>query len=345
VRTIRSILSLFLVSLCVQAQTSAVLRHLDIVVSNESGTVVRNLTEESFTLLENGGVRGIERFSGPDTPWNIVLLIDQGLPWLQNSVQRSGGFAMASTASAWQPLLRNLEKFVTHLRPNDRLAMATFSDQVHVLMDWRTTQPGKVQQVEIKTTAPGPAGLKDFYGSLKWAITKLEGSSGRKIVIVLTDGRDGRLAPQWFQNEDHQEIFDPFFGVIDSGEAEEFRRTSEDVRSSGVRFYFMAVDTTLPPEFAGRRVSELFPGAKDATANYIARVRVRLERFAQMSDGGVVYARPDQAISLYGQLYDQLMLASRYTIEYVPGQVENSTPEFQVKLKESGLRAVYSRNP
>ena len=330
--------ALLVIALIVEAQSPDLLLPLDVVVKDESGALVTNLTKESFTLLESGDVRDIRRFSAPDTPWSIVLLIDHGLPWLQTR--------RAPVTNGWQPLVRNIERFMAHLGPRDRVAIAAFDDSVQVLMDWKSNQSGKPQVVELNPALPQSTGLKNLYGAMEWAISKLKVAPGRKAVIVLTDGRDGRLWPQWFQNEDRVEIFDPFFGLADLGEAEEFSILSETIRTSGVRFCFMAADTTLSPDFGGRPISGLFPGTREAVVNYISRVRLRIERIARVSGGDVFYGRPDQLITRYERLYDELMLGSRYTLEYSPGlSPEDVSLGLQVRLKEQSLRVLHSRIP
>ena len=233
---------------------------------------------------------------------------------------------------------------MAHLGSRDRVAVAAFDDKLHVLMDWKSNHAGKPQVVELNPALPQSTGLKDLYAAMEWAISKLEVAPGRKAVIVLTDGRDGRLSPQWFQNEDRAEIFDPFFGLADLGEAEEFSVLSETVRTSGVRFCFMAADTMLSPDFGGRPISGLFPGTRDAILNYLTRVRLRMERIAGVSGGDVIYGRPDQLMTRYERLYDELMLGSRYTLEYSPGlPSEDVSLGLQVRLKEQNLRVSFSR--
>jgi hypothetical protein len=204
---------------------------------------------------------------------------------------------------------------------------------------------GKQQDVQLGAVVRPPQGQKDLYGAIQWAITRMKGVSGRKAVILFTDGRDGRLAPQWFMNEDQQEIFDPLFGIVDSGEAEEFKELSEAVQASGVRFFFVAVNVNRTPDFRGRPVSRLFPGARDAIANYTARVRVRMERLAQASAGVVLYGnRPEDAIGAFSGLYNQLVLGARYTLEYSSGLASGDhESSLQVQVSGEKLRAQYQR--
>ena len=317
------------------AQTAAVTRIVDAVVLDESGMVVTDLTPDSFTLLENGQPHEIRNFSGPDTPWNVIVLLDYGIQALRTSP--------ANAVRSPRPMLmKGVEAFLSNLRVRDRVLIAAFNDQVEVLMDWRTIAGRGSQEVKVKEPTQRVQGARDFYGALEWAARKLKGTAGRKLVIVFTDGRDGRLAPQWFMNADRLEVFDPLFGLADTGEAEEFRQTSDAIRASGVRFHFVAVDANLPPELNGRPLNELFPGTEKAAESYAARVRSRIETLASVSGGSVTYGRLDQGIAVLQRLYQDQGLGALYTIEYDSASGGDLPPAIQIQMKERKLRARHS---
>ena len=333
---------LLVLCLSVVAQTPAGLTSLDVIVKDPSGALVRSLSRDSFTLLEGTEARDIQTFSSPDTPWNILLLFDHSLTWLQSDDNRRS--SSTYVVDTWRAMAQSISRFLAELNPRDRVAIAAFEDGVEVLMDWRNAQSGKAMDVRLNAVVEPPKGLKNLYGAMEWAVAQLQGAKGRKAVILFTDGRDGRLAPQWFMNENREEIFDPLFGLADSGEAEEFRKTSEVIRASGVRFFFLTVKSNHPPDFGGRPVSGLFPGAVSAVNDYVEKVQRRMERIAELSHGEVMYARDAAtAIAGYSGLYRALMLDSMYTIEFNRGPRSEDLPEkIQVRLKEPELRAFYT---
>jgi hypothetical protein len=322
------------------AQTSSPKARLDVVVTDAAGKPVTNLSKDSFLLSEGGEPREIRGFTPVDTSWNVVLMFDQGLAWLQSP----GGNAN-SAPETWQPMGQSISAFLARLAPKDRVTIATFENKVVTLMDWRNAKTGQDRNVTMRPIVQGSDGTKDLHGALTWAIEKLRDVEGRKAVILLTDGRDGRLAPQWLVNDDRQEVFDPLFGVIDTAEADEFLKVQERVRTSGARLFFLAVNTNRPPEFRGRPISGLYPGAKEAVANYISRVRLRIERLAEVSDGAVLYGdTPERALAAYGRLYDELSLGARYTLEYSSSRNTDETPSrLEIRLREQGLKAHYAR--
>jgi hypothetical protein len=344
-RVIRVLLLGMALCLSVAAQGRAGLTSVDVVVRDSTGTPVKGLSRDSFIVLEGTEARDIEAFSAPDTPWNILLLFDHSLTWLQDDENRRA--SSTYVVDTWRAMAESISRFLTHLNPRDRVAIAAFEENVEVLMDWRNAQSGKSLDVRFNAVVQPPKGLKDLYGAMEWSVSQLRGAKGRKAVIVFTDGRDGRLAPQWLVNDKGEEIFDPLFGLSDSGEADEFRKTGEIVRSSGVRFFFLTVKSNHPPDVFGRPISGMFPGTAGVVRDYVAKVQRRMERFAELSKGQVMYANaPADAIVGYSRLYGDLMLDSLYTLEFSRGPNSNDLPDpIQVRVKEQNLRAFYSRNP
>src|SRR4030095_507284 len=181
---------------------------------------------------------------------------------------------------------------------------------------------------------------------IRWAVAKLQETPGRKAVIIFTDGRDGRLTPQWLRNGESQEVFDPLFGLPDTGEAEEFVKVLDVAHASAVRFFFLAFNTDQPPSFRGRPVSGLYPGAKEAITDYVSRARSRMNRMAEATDGELLYGDGAQeAIQAYQNLHRILELDSRYTIEYTSDRSRDEGPRaLKIQLRNPDLEAVYRRS-
>jgi hypothetical protein len=324
------------------SQSAGVRTTVDVVVTHPQVGAVTDLNPKSFVLLEDGAAQNLETVLPPDTPWSILLMFDHNLAWLQTGV-----FAdpRVSVTRISQVVASITSRFLAQIQPRDRVAVAAFEDKIYLLLDWREAQTGRVQQVKLDLNPVGKAGQgrKDFYGAIAWAVTKLKDEKGRKAVIFFTDGRDGRLAPQWLTNDDGEEVFDPLFGLADQGEAEEFAKTLEIVHSSGVRVSFIAVKTDGAPEFRGRRVSGLYPGAEAVIADYITRDRLRLERLATASDGYVLYASYwKEPINAYEFFYDRLQMRSRYTLQY-SSQSESDRREIEIRLPQPELKLEYHR--
>jgi hypothetical protein len=331
-------LGLFLSFFCaftVLAQNSRQLERLDVVVTNAAGKPVTTLSRESFEVLEDGRPRQIEGFAPVDTPWNFVLLFDKHVAW---PITASTLLRPDAAGSLWA---QGINRFFGQLAPQDRVTIATFENKVETLLDWRNARTGRAQDVVMKPLVQGSDGIKDLHGAVEWAIGKLNGARGRKAVILLTDGRDGRLAPQWLINGDRQEVFDPLFGVADVAEGENFLKTLALIKGNDVRLFFLAMGTTRPPEFHGRPISGVYPGSREAVAGYLSRARLRMEKMAEVSGGHVLYGNSiSDALAEYGRIHADLFLGARYTLEFQSsGSPDELQPRIEIRLNDPALKA------
>jgi hypothetical protein len=332
-RRFLSLLLLFCCAFTVLPQTSRKLERLDVVVTDAAGKAVTTLSKESFELLEDGQRRPLETFAPVDTPWNFVLLFDKNVAW---PITASAMLRPDVADSVWA---LGINRFIAQLAPQDRVTIAMFENKVDTLLDWRNARTGRAQDVVMKPLVQGTDGIKDLHGAVEWAIGKLRGVQGRKAVILLTDGRDGRLAPQWLINDDRQEVFDPLFGVADMAEGEDFLKTLTLIKASDVRLFFLALNTT--PEFHGRPISGVYPGSKEAIASYLSRVRLRIEKMADASGGHVLYGNSiSDALAEYGRLHNDFLLGARYTLEFsLSGNSDELQPRIEIRLRDPGLKA------
>src|SRR4030095_8747462 len=83
---------------------------VDVTVQDAAGNTINELASDAFTLYENGIRQEIIHFLPVSAPYNILLLFD-----------RSG-----STQDKWLLMQRAVTGFITSLRPQDRIQIATF---------------------------------------------------------------------------------------------------------------------------------------------------------------------------------------------------------------------------
>jgi hypothetical protein len=203
-----------------------------------------------------------------------------------------------------------------------------------------------------------PAGQRDIYGAVLWAISQFQGGKGRNIAVIFTDGRDGRLSPRWLRNQGNarraglsmatnsvgEEVMDPLFGLHDDAEAREFDALLNTMAGSGTTFYFVAVNTSRDPEFGpaiiGRRISGVYPGAGEVIGHYISETHSRMERIAGATGGRVIYGdNPDEAIATYEHL-DRILGFGLYRLEFAAEQPpDGAHHEIDVRMNNPTLRA------
>jgi hypothetical protein len=277
---------------------------IDFAVFDTDGNTVVDLQGEDFELFLNGLQQEIPTLAPPDTPWNMLFLLDRSL-----TLNRGRDHAI----NRWGSLVISVTRLVEALDPDDRVSFALFDAEVEAVLDWHSAD-GDWRAALGMNEPPDRylTGAKDIYGALDWAVENLEDLDDRGAVFVFTDGRDRRLSPQWFRNERGPEVIDPLFGLPDQGEREAFERTLRNVADGKARFFFVTVFGDQPRNWL---ISNLFPGAGEAVIDHLARVRTRLERFAAASNGAVLYYdTPHEAIESFPSLYGRLALGSRYTI-------------------------------
>jgi Ca-activated chloride channel family protein len=146
---------------------------VDVGVYDRMDKPVTNLGKDDFRAFEDGVEQPIRNFTPVSGGYRILLLIDHS-----GSMQRY-----------WSFLLDGLNLFMTNLRPQDQVAIATFDNNVQVAMPWRSAQEGNALKVGISPDGRGTI----IWDSIRWAVREVIRSSGRKGVIVFTDGEDDGL--------------------------------------------------------------------------------------------------------------------------------------------------------
>src|SRR4026209_1200381 len=151
---------------------------VDVKVLDSRDQPMTSLTAKDFIVLEDGAEQDIQVFTSVDTPNNILLLFD-----------RSG-----STQDQWSFMQRAAGRFIRNLRPQDHVALAAFDRGVTVLSEWKDTKTETERALE-ELQDRGPGGGTNLYPALE-RVTQREfrNTSGRRALVVLTDGRDSQLA-------------------------------------------------------------------------------------------------------------------------------------------------------
>jgi VWFA-related protein len=145
---------------------------LPITVLDRGGNPVEDLTQEDFTVYENKVVQDISHFSlHRDLPVRMGMVIDtsgsmeETLPTVQRVVM---GF------------LRDL------LRPRDRAYIETFSDRPDLLAGFTAD----FTTIENALLALYPDRATAFYDAVIMGLFQFSGVTGRRAMVVLTDGED-----------------------------------------------------------------------------------------------------------------------------------------------------------
>jgi VWFA-related protein len=140
-------------------------------VTAKDGTLVTGLTPSDFEIRDNGRIQSITAFASDPQPISVAILLD-------NSPSLFGVSGRAQEA---------VTDFAHLLRPADAACLGTFS---HVV----TLKPELTSDVDVLVKhlgddAPFPAGTA-LWDAIDAGRDALSDVSGRRVVLVVTDGAD-----------------------------------------------------------------------------------------------------------------------------------------------------------
>jgi Ca-activated chloride channel homolog len=281
-----------------QVRVDVPLVSVDVRVNDSRGQPMTTLNKEDFVLVEDGVEQQIQAFSSVDTPYNILLLFD-----------RSG-----STQDQWTFMQRAASRFMSNLRKQDSLALGAFDDGLMMLSNW----DDPVKEVEKgldELPKRGPGGGTNLYQSLERATQReFRNTTGRRALIVLTDGRDTTLARPRASG-----TTDPVFA-----------RTYSIVQRTRIPIYFVALNTDKNPT------------GSYGSNSVVIEARTRMESLANVSGGGIFF--PKNIRDIVG-VYDQVSrdLSSSYTLAYTSGNPSISGQTHHIEVRVHGAKVKQSR--
>ena len=144
---------------------------LPVSVTDRDGRYIPNLRKEDFRLWEEGVEQNVAFFSSVDKPFSVVLMIDTS----------------GSTRFRLDEIQEAAITFVSQLRQDDRVMVVSFDDEIRILSEF-TSDRARLRNA-IRRTEPGE-GTK-LYDAVDLVINqRLNNESGRKAVVLFTDGVD-----------------------------------------------------------------------------------------------------------------------------------------------------------
>jgi VWFA-related protein len=290
---------------------------LEAIVHDRNGRALTDLTQNDFEIYEDDQPQEIAYFASAETPRSILLVFD-----ISESTD-SQRFFMTQAVNA----------FLASLRQQDRIALASFAEDLRLLANWRNLQGG-VQDLPLPASRP----LSNVYPALEKAVGLFNNESSRKGIIVMTDGRD----TSFFKDIVNRRK------IVGIEEDRDFQRVLQSVKKRGIPFYFIALNTDLNRALTPNDQEYVSLGIQLGTATadqYLVAVRQRLERLAEATGGRILYPRTLQEVA---PLYEAIGrdLGMSYRIGYAP---KNRTPDgkshrVEVRVRREGVKVTQSRD-
>lgn len=287
-----------------------------VVVMDRFGKYIPNLKRRDFHVFEEGVEQRIAYFATVDQPFTVALVIDTS----------------GSTHFRLNEIQDAAIAFVNQLKPDDRVMVISFDDQIKVLSEPTNDREALTRAIRRTRTGGGTR----LYDTVELVINqKLKELSGRKAIVLFTDGVDTTSRHATYSS------------------------TVRDAQESEGAVYSVAYDTSgdLPAVMGGRFprgrggiIFGPFPGpggggggAGSSPGDY-RRADEYLHEIAQESGGR--YFRGDTLIGIstaFAQVADELR--RQYSIGYYPpagqpGQrrqikVRVNQPDLVVKSRDS----------
>ena len=142
-----------------------------VTVTNDRGEFVAGLPQSAFHVLEDGKPQTITYFASEDVPLELVVAVD----------------VSGSMATAMPKLKEAVKAFLGAVPAENRLSLLGFNDTVFALTR-RPTDPPEERMRAVDRLAPW--GATALYDVIVRGIDMLGARTGRKALIVFSDGED-----------------------------------------------------------------------------------------------------------------------------------------------------------
>jgi VWFA-related protein len=277
----------------VKVTTSLV--RVPVAVRDGAGRYVGDLRQEDFRLFEDGREQRIAHFNGIEEPISVVLLIDASCSIRKPEETISGALT-----------------FIDQLRPGDSALPIAFGKNIYTLLTESTRDHAllraRLRELPDNKRIPCDGGTR-LGDAVEFVINHvLKNGTGRKAVVMLTDGRDSLLSkPGWGP------------------------RTLHSVSELGVPFYSIHLASYNRPLFRG------WPGEPEAEKSKTLFSSIDLEQYIdELSDlsggrGFPVAANGEEFRSDFEQIGNELR--HQYMLAYYPDKHGDKQERRKIKVR------------
>lgn len=142
------------------------------IVTDSAGNYVKGLVKDDFGLVVDGKPQEVETFEAANSTLSVVLVLD----------------VSASMALKLREARAAALEFLSAMKPGDRAAVLTFASNVVGFTPFSTDRgPARAALEEARVS-----GETALYDAAAVALRRLREQSGRRAVVLFTDGEDNR---------------------------------------------------------------------------------------------------------------------------------------------------------
>jgi len=147
---------------------------VDVVVTDNEGNYLSGLKKENFRVLEDGQTQTITNFGPTDAPITMVMLLEfSQRGWYANYAYNAINWAAA---------------FLNQLKPNDWVALETFSMRTNIEVDF-THNRQEVLQALSQLIMP-EFHEANLFDALTDTVDRMKDVKGKKAILLLAQGVD-----------------------------------------------------------------------------------------------------------------------------------------------------------
>ena len=266
-----------------------------VTVTGADGQLVTNLTRDDFEVFDNGQPQPITIFESTIQPIRIVVMLDMSGSMIGNV-----------------PLLRSAAvQMFTRLLPGDLARVGSFGDRITVSPTWTRDENDLIRTLYLDLKAGGATPL---WGAVNVAMTTLTPHEGRRVVLVLSDGKD---SPSGFRGGSRGVV--TFDEVSARAQADDFMIYGIGLASRGMPSDLRGRGGAMPPNYPGD--SEPDPG---------------LRRLANESGGGYVELRDAEHLGpAFSRVAEELH--RQYLIGFTAPVIDGAVHRIDVRVRDSQL--------
>jgi Ca-activated chloride channel family protein len=267
-------------------------------VTAPDGTQVRGLMQDNFSLFEDGAAQEIASFDASATPASIALVLD-----VSPSIFRE----LAEIRGAAHSLAANLS-------PADEIAVVSFSSEAHLLLPFSTDRALLDRAIQSKNLAGVEnSSESNIYESVFLAARELfRGRTGRKAIVLLTDGQDSGLGLTWDASSAR-----PREGAAASRLA--FDDVARELGADGIALFIVSTENrphAMTPAWLAAHQTEMLVN-KNSRRGDMPHYTLYLAELARRVGGQLYFLRE---IGNLSEIYRRIALtiSAQYTLGYYP---------------------------
>jgi VWFA-related protein len=267
-------------------------------VTAPDGTQVRGLARDDLRLFEDGAAQEIASFDASATPASIALVLD-----VSPSIFRE----LAEMRTAARSLAANLS-------PADEIAVVSFSAEAHLLLPFSADRALLDRAIQSKNLAGVEnSSESNIYESVFLAARELfRGRTGRKAIVLLTDGQDSGLGLTW----------DPS-SAQPRGDAPSAQLSFDDVArelgADGIALFIVSTENrprAMTPAWLEAHRDEMLVN-KNSRSEEMPHYTLYLAELARRVSGQLYFLREFGNLSeIYRRI--ALTISAQYTLGYYP---------------------------